>query len=150
MRLAALLLACATTASSTEPSHEPSTARGLPKVTLTVGGRSVTAEVADEPAERERGLMFREALAPDAGMLFVYPDARERAFWMKNTPLPLSIAYLDAQGRVVRISDMTPLSTDSVPSGAPAAYALEMAQGWFAGVQEGDVVTGLPPMARAR
>lgn len=142
--LTMLALGCATTGTAGDGS--------LRTVLLQVGGRTVTAEVADEPAERERGLMFREGLAPDTGMLFVYPEARERHFWMKDTPLPLSIAYLDAAGRVVHLADMTPQSTESVPSLQPAAYALEMSQGWFAAanVRVGDTVTGLPTMSQAR
>jgi uncharacterized membrane protein (UPF0127 family) len=156
--LAALALACgrAAVAEPTAPPAAPAAARGpgarLPTTALQLGGRTVIVEVADEPSERERGLMFREALAPDTGMLFVYPDARPRSFWMKNTPLPLTIAYLDASGTIVRIADMQPYTTEEVPSVVPAAYALEMAQGWFlaAGVREGDTVPGLPSTARAR
>jgi uncharacterized membrane protein (UPF0127 family) len=115
--------------------------------TLRIGATEVRVELADEPAERERGLMFRSALPDGQGMLFVYPDERPRGFWMKDTPLPLSIAYIDSAGRVVHLADMTPLSTEIVPSGAPARYALEVPQGWFArnGVRVGDVVDGLPP-----
>lgn len=119
----------------------------LPTVPLTIGAATVTAEVADDPDERAAGLMFREALETDHGMLFVYPEERPRSFWMKNTPLPLSIAYLSATGRVVSIKDMEPLSTRPVLSDYGAQYALEMERGWFArhGVTPGAKVTGLPP-----
>jgi uncharacterized protein len=119
----------------------------LPTTTLTVGAATVTVEIADDPAERERGLMKRESLATDHGMLFVYPNERQRSFWMKDTSLPLSIAYLDAQGRIVRIADMTPFDSSPVPSGRPAMYALEVRQGWFQqhAIQVGTAVTGLPP-----
>jgi uncharacterized membrane protein (UPF0127 family) len=119
----------------------------LPTVPLQVAAHAVEAEVADDRAERSAGLMFRAEMAPEHGMLFVYPDERPRSFWMKNTPLPLSIAYLSATGRVVSILDMEPLSTQPVLSGYGAQYALEMNQGWFAqkGVKVGDKVTGLPP-----
>ncbi len=118
----------------------------LPMVVLQVGSTSVTAEVADAPEERELGLMFRERLAKDSGMLFVYPTERPRSFWMKNTPLPLTIAYLSAAGEVVSLKDMQPLTTRPVLSGKRAMYALEMEQGWFAahGVKVGDTITGLP------
>jgi uncharacterized protein len=114
---------------------------------LAIGDAKLAVEIADEPAEREHGLMQRAALATDHGMLFVYPDERLRNFWMKDTALPLSIAYLDAQGRIVRIVDMAPYDLTAVPSIRPAMYALEMTQGWFAlhTVQVGQSVTGLPP-----
>lgn len=118
---------------------------------LVVGGETVVVEIADDPVERNRGLMYRDALGADRGMLFVYPDEQNRSFWMKDTKIPLTIAYLDAKGVIVHLADMRPLDTSSVPSGKPAMYALEMTQGWFAehGVRVGDVVGGLPaPSAR--
>tara|TARA_B100001093_G_scaffold478041_1_gene505875 strand:+ start:142 stop:588 length:447 start_codon:yes stop_codon:yes gene_type:complete len=128
--------------------NEPSgPQKDLPTVVLTVGTVDVVAEVADDPSKRAFGLMFRDALAPDAGMVFVYPSPRPLSFWMRNTCLPLSIAYLDASGRIVSIADMTPLAEQGVPSGSSAQYALEMEQGWFArkGVSVGDSIVGLPP-----
>jgi uncharacterized protein len=132
------LVACAS-AQSVDP----------PTTTLTIGSATVSVEVADDPDERAQGLMKRETLAADRGMLFVYPDERPRSFWMKDTSLPLSIAYLDAQGRIVRITDLTPFDTSPVPSGRPAMYALEVNKGWFAqhGVQVGASVKGVPPPA---
>lgn len=118
---------------------------------LDVDGHAVTVEIADEPVERNLGLMYRDHLDANRGMLFVYPDAQPRSFWMKDTKIPLTIAYLDAEGVIVHLADMRPLDTRSVPSGKPAMYALEMNQGWFAeqGVEVGDRVTGLPaPSAR--
>lgn len=114
-------------------------------VTLTLNGHTLKAEVADQPDERVRGLMFRDSLGADSGMLFVYTDDSERRFWMKDTRIPLSIAYLDASGRVVKIADLQPLNETGVPSGRPARYALEVNQGWFAknGVTEGSVVEGV-------
>jgi uncharacterized protein len=117
----------------------------LATIPLQVGATAVIAEVADDEKERELGLMGRTSLGANQGMLFIYPDEAPRSFWMKNTVLPLSIAYLDSQGRIVRIADMTPLDLSPVPSRRPAMYALEMEQGWFAahGVHEGDKVEGL-------
>lgn len=122
-------------------------AAGLPTTTLTVGDRSITVEVADDEVERSQGLMYREDLGADRGMLFVYPDLAERRFWMKNTKIPLSIAFTDGQGVIVRIADMKPLDTNTTSSGAPAQYALEMNRGWFVAhhVKEGDRLGGLPP-----
>ena len=119
----------------------PQTAR--PTAGLHVAGHALLAEVADEPSERQMGLMARTTLPSDAGMLFVYPDSRERGFWMKNTLLPLSIAYLDEEGAIVHIADMRPLCEELVPSHLPARYALEANRGWFAahGVRIGDRVT---------
>lgn len=132
-----------TRARRNEPSDPQDT---LPTAVLTVGSVDVMAEVADDPKERAYGLMFRDALAADAGMVFVYPNARPLSFWMRNTCLPLSIAYIDAMGQIVSIADMTPLNEQGVPSGTPAQYALEMEQGWFArkGVSVGDHIVGLP------
>ena len=118
----------------------------LPTQAISVDGHTVTVEIADTPELRSRGLMERAGLQPDHGMLFVYPSARPLSFWMKNTPLPLSIAYIDSQGRIVRLADMAPFDETSIPSRYPAQYALEMEQGWFAkhGVAAGDRVEGLP------
>ena len=75
--------------------------------------------------------MWREGLSPDTGMLFVYENEQPRSFWMKNTRIPLSIAYINSREEIVRITDMIPLSDRPVPSGEPALYALEMRKGWF-------------------
>jgi uncharacterized membrane protein (UPF0127 family) len=115
-------------------------------IDLSVRGHVVHVEIADSPELRERGLMFRESLAVDAGMLFVYPAAAPRRFWMKDTPLPLDIAFADARGEIVSVVTMKPLDLTPVPSGKPAMYALEMAARWFAdhGVGVGDTLIGLP------
>ncbi|MDP2310351.1 MAG: DUF192 domain-containing protein [Pseudomonadota bacterium] len=121
------------------------------EIALQVDGHAVTVEIADEPVERNLGLMYRDSLPAEHGMLFVYPDASPRSFWMKDTRVPLTIAYVDSAGIIVHLADMTPLDTTSVPSVKPATYALEMNQGWFAkhDVAVGDLVAGLPkPSAR--
>ena len=121
-------------------------ASDLPVRTLQVDGHAVQVEVASTPDTRSRGLMHRDRLAADRGMLFVYPNEQPLGFWMKNTRIPLSIAFADRHGTIVRIADMTPFSLDRVPSLYPAMYALEMNQGWFAehGVEKGDRITGIP------
>jgi uncharacterized membrane protein (UPF0127 family) len=101
------------------------------QVVIRVAGMEVLAEVADEPAERERGLMFRDSLPENEGMLFVYPQEQTLSFWMKNTPLPLDIAFIDAGGRIVDIQQMEPLTEQTYLSRRPAMYALEMRLGWF-------------------
>ncbi len=121
----------------------------LPTVTLAIrtsGGEEVEvrAEVADERAERQTGLMGRTELAQDAGMLFVFGWERNLSFWMRNTLIPLSIAYIAADGRIVDIQDMEPLDDEppSYASAEPAKYALEVNQGFFAerGVEVGGTV----------
>ena len=139
------LLVLATSVLAQETAQPP-----LPAVTLKAeNGRAITAEVADETAERTAGLMFREKLAPDSGMLFVMPRAERAAFWMKNTLIPLSIAYIDPSGTILEIHDMKPRDETTIPSVFPnVAYALEMEQGWFAkaGVNPGEKLKGLPPL----
>lgn len=105
---------------------------GLPVAEIVVGGQPLRVEIAADDASRSRGLMGREVLPAGTGMLFVYPDSAVRAFWMKDTPLPLDIAYLDGSGRVIDIQTMTPFSLEPHRSAAPARYALEVPAGWFA------------------
>jgi uncharacterized membrane protein (UPF0127 family) len=120
---------------------------------LTFGSHQVTAEVADEPLEHRTGLMYREELGADRGMLFLFPAARSGGFWMKNTLIPLSIAFLEPsrQGfRVVDILDMEPCRTDDCPTYRPKATyqaALEVNKGWFedAGVEVGDTAEVAQP-----
>lgn len=103
------------------------------------GADTVQAEVARTPAEREQGLMYRESLAKGKGMLFMFPDAQIRSFWMKNTFIPLDIAYIDAELKIINILAMEPENLDSLPSTRPAMFALEVPLGWFAekGIQPG-------------
>lgn len=110
------------------------------RVPIRVGGVEIQVEIADEPAEHSRGLMFRESLAENEGMLFVYPEERTLGFWMKNTLIALDIAYADNQGRIVDIQQMEPQTLETHNSAGPAMYALEMNQGWFAanGIVVGD------------
>lgn len=118
----------------------------LPTTELQVGPHAVSAEVAATPASRAHGLMGRKSLPENHGMLFVFDMAQRHCFWMKNTPLPLSIAFIDSDGRVVNIADMHPHSEQSHCPAEPVRFALEMAQGWFAGhgIQAGAKVSGLP------
>lgn len=119
----------------------------LPTVTLQLGDHTVVAELADTPSRMRDGLMFRTHLAQDSGMLFLLgPPADLYCFWMKNTVLPLSIAFIDTGGHIVSIQTMQPQSLE--PHCAPSLVlsALEMNQGWFerAGVRVGDVIRGIP------
>jgi len=119
---------------------------GLPVVELTVRGSAVRAEVAATAESRATGLMFRREMGRDEGMLFVFPEEEPLSFWMKNTHLPLSIAFLDAKGVILNIEDMEPRTETPHRSKGPARYALEMNRGWFKkkGAGPGDVVGGLP------
>jgi uncharacterized membrane protein (UPF0127 family) len=118
----------------------------LPVTTLTVNGQKIIAEVVSTPEQRAKGLMNRFSLQPDHGMLFVFEEPQPLGFWMKNTYIPLSIAFVDANGRIVNIEDMKPHDETTHRSRGFALYAVEMKQGWFAarGVKAGDVVNGLP------
>lgn len=111
----------------------PGTEGGILRtVEVKVGGVPITVEIADTPALRERGLMYRDSLPPNHGMLFVYPDEEIRSFWMRNTRIPLDIAFLDRNGTVVNVERMEAQTDENTLSAAPAMYALEMAAGWFA------------------
>lgn len=124
----------------------------LPTAPLAIGKHPLVAEIAATPETRERGLMFRYDMKDAEGMLFVFPTAQRQSFWMKNTPLPLSIAFIDARGVILNIRDMTPFTTDGHPSEGEALYALEMNRGWFAqrGIKAGDRVRGLEKAGKGR
>jgi len=117
-----------------------------PLLELQVGDARVEAEYARSPAERERGLMERTEMSADHGMLFRFDDFRRHCLWMKNTPLPLSAAFMDEQGRIVDVIDLEPLSKAIRCSSEPARYALEVNQGWFErnGIEVGEPVRGIP------
>jgi uncharacterized protein len=128
----------------------PIYAADLPTTTLTINGQNVVAEVVSTPEQRATGLMNRFSLQPDHGMLFVFEQPQPLGFWMKNTFIPLSIAFIDANGKIVNIEDMRPQDESTHWSRGVALYALEMKQGWFAGkkIAAGDVIKGLPPASK--
>ena len=117
---------------------------------LTIKDSTLRVELADDGEKRALGLMYRDTLPADQGMLFVYDEEGERSFWMKNTRIPLSAAFISADGTIIRIADMNPLDTRTTDSTGPARYALETNQGWFKQhhVVEGDKVSGLPTSSR--
>ena len=117
----------------------PALAQELPVVQLSAGMHLIRAEVAGDYSSRGRGLMHRKSLGANAGMLFIFDAAAIHCMWMKNTYIPLSVAFVDAQGAIINIADMQPHSEQSHCAARPALYALEMTQGWFAerGVQPG-------------
>lgn len=122
------------------------------EITLRIGNKAVSAEVADTPQSRERGLMQREHLCADCGMLFIFEKTDKYSFWMKNTPLPLSIAFIAADGAIINIEEMQPSTTDIHSAKGEALYALEMHSGWFArnGIKPGDRVRGVKNAPAAR
>jgi uncharacterized protein len=106
---------------------------------LTIKGKNVRVELALTEEERAQGLKYRDSLPPDTGMLFIYPYERILSFWMKDTKIPLSIAFIKSNGTILDIKDMQPFELDAIDSSAPAQYALEMIQGWF---QQNQIKTG--------
>lgn len=124
----------------------------LPTVELRAKGYRLVAEVATTEAARTTGLMNRFSLQPDHGMLFVFKEAQPQAFWMRNTYIPLSIAFIGADGRILNIEDMVPLTENPHPSRGRALYALEMKKGWFAqrAIKAGDSVDGLDRAPKAK
>lgn len=123
-----------------------STAQQLPAIQLSAGMHLIQAEVAETQEQRAIGLMHRSSMPTNAGMLFVFEQAGVQCFWMKNTLLPLSIAFVADDGSIVNIADMQPMSEASHCSTKPVRYALEMNQGWFAkrAIKAGSKLRGGP------
>ena len=126
---------------------DPPSPQTLPSIQLRIGEQRIDAEVAANVEQRAIGLMHRFSLRPDHGMIFVFARSEPLGFWMKNTYMPLSIAFIDRGGRILNIEDMAPQTEETHWSRGPAQYALEMRKGWFRdkGIQPGDRVAGLPP-----
>lgn len=118
----------------------------LPGAQVKVAGHALRVEVASTVEQRMKGLMFREKLGGNEGMLFVFDEPAYHAMWMKNTPLPLSVAFVDGEGRILNILDMEPHTLDQHAAAGPALYAIETNKGWFAQrrIKAGDKVAGLP------
>jgi hypothetical protein len=112
---------------------------------LKVGDHVIEAMVARTPAERMIGLMYRARLPTNQGMLFIYPEAGLHAMWMKNTTVPLSVAFIDEHGVIINVEDMAPRTLDAHTAARPAKYSLEMNAGWFAerSIGPGAKVAGL-------
>jgi uncharacterized membrane protein (UPF0127 family) len=112
------------------------------KIPLYINDREIWVEVAKTANERAKGLMGRKHLGQDEGMFFIFEEERYHSFWMKDTLIPLSIAFIDQEGRIVRITDMKPLTLESHHPPIPILYALEMKKGWFSmnGIKVGDMV----------
>jgi uncharacterized protein len=128
----------------TAAAQQPQT--NLPHVTLAAGMYQIDAQVAQAPDERMTGLMFRKEMPQHEGMLFVFEEPSQQCFWMKNTLLPLTAAFVADDGTIVNLADMKPQTEDSHCSAKPVRYVLEMNQGWFSkkGIKAGSKLTGAP------
>lgn len=115
-------------------------------IRLQAGMHIIQAEIGSTPDERSRGLMFRKSLGPNQGMAFLFEQTAIHCMWMKNTLVPLSVAFLGEDGRIINIADMQPQTEVSHCATKPARYALEMNKGWFAtrGLKTGSPIAGLP------
>lgn len=118
----------------------------LRTIPIKVGSHALKVEVADTDASRGRGLMYRQKLGKEDGMLFIFPDPGYHSMWMMNTYIPLSVAFVDADGKILNILDMEPQTQDTHTAAGPARYAIETNKGWFERrkIKAGDAVTGLP------
>ena len=118
----------------------------LPQVRLNAGIHNINAEVASTPQQREIGLMFRSAMPASDGMLFVFERPAQQCFWMRNTLIPLSVAFIGDDGSVVNVDDMKPQTLDSHCSAKPVRFVLEINEGWFAkrGIKAGTRLRGGP------
>ncbi len=123
-----------------------SCAAGEETLEIRIKGKTFYVEVADSREERSRGLMFRETLPDDRGMLFVFPHDQTLSFWMKNTEIPLSLAYISKDGTIKEIHNLVPHNEQPVQSSHSVRYALELKRGAFseAGIVVGDRIEGLP------
>ena len=124
----------------------PALAQQIPVVQLNAGMHLIRAEVAADYATRMTGLMHRASMPSNAGMLFIFDEATTHCMWMKNTLLPLSVAFIDERGSIINVEDMQPQTEDSHCASRPARYALEMNRGWFVarGLKPGSRIGGIP------
>lgn len=132
---------CASPAQANSPQVD------LPRVALGAGIHRIEAQLAVTPNQRQIGLMWRKEMPQNEGMLFVFEQPAVQCFWMMNTLLPLTAAFVADDGTIVNLADMKPQTTDSHCSAKPVRYVLEMNQGWFGkkGIAAGAKLSGLPP-----
>ena len=129
IRLFSLFALCV---SFTAISHAQEAQTQLPRVRISAGMYQIDAQVAQTPRQREIGLMFRKEMPETEGMIFAFDEPATQCFWMKNTLLPLTAAFVADDGRIVNLADMQPMTEDSHCSKEPVRFVLEMNQGWFA------------------
>lgn len=122
----------------------------MPRMELSVGFHRIEAEVAANQENRALGLMHRKSMGSNQGMLFVFPVAARHCMWMRNTLIPLAVAFLDDEGRIINVEEMKPQTENSHCAAAPARFALEMNKGWFAakGIQNGMRIGGVEKSPR--
>jgi len=133
--------------SACQQKNSDSSPFGLRVVQLKIADSSLFAEIADTPQTSENGLMYRDSLPEDHGMLFVFEKPKTVSFWMRNTKIPLSIAYIDSAGKILEIESLKPLDETPVASASgQVAFALEVNEGWFKrnGVSPGATISGIP------
>ena len=136
--MSSALLLCLSVQAQDEPQMN------LQRIKIAAGMYQIDAQVAQTPDQRQIGLMFRKEMPQPEGMIFVFDQAAEQCFWMKNTVLALTAAFVDDAGAIVNLADMKPQTTDSHCSAKPVRYVLEMNQGWFAkrGIKAGTKLGG--------
>jgi len=146
-----LLAALFFTLALSNTAHAQSPAAGqpqldLPRTTITAGLHRIDAQVASSPGQRQTGLMFRRTMPQHEGMLFVFEAPEVQCFWMKNTLIPLTAAFVASDGTIVNLADMQPLDETSHCSAKPVRFVLEMNQGWFAArhLRAGHRLAGAP------
>ena len=124
----------------------------MPMMELTAGFHRIEAEVAATDQNRQTGLMQRQQMAPQHGMLFVFPQPNTYCMWMRNTLIPLSVAFMDEEGKIINVEDMQPKTEDNHCARRPARYALEMNLGWFSqrGLKAGIRLNGIEKAPRAQ
>lgn len=124
----------------------------MPVAALSAGVHLIQAEVADSAQSRQEGLMFRRKLDRNRGMLFIYPESARHCMWMRNTYIPLSVAFMDESGNILNIDDMQPETENNHCAAKPARYALEMSYGWFKqrGIATGQRIAGVGEASGAR
>jgi uncharacterized membrane protein (UPF0127 family) len=146
MRLNRLLATLLVTVSASAALAQEAPQMDLPRVALGAGMHQITAQLAATPQQRQIGLMYRKEMPQHEGMLFEFEEPAVQCFWMKNTYLPLTAAFVDDQGVVVNLVDMKPQTTDSHCSTKPVRFVLEMNQGWFTkkNIKAGYKLSGAP------
>jgi len=130
---------------ATPISAETTTTGGVPLIRLKISGHVLSAEVAHTQTSRSQGLMYRQSMKENSGMLFVFPETGRHSMWMVNTPIPLSVAFVDEKGIILNIADMAPHTETAHGAVGAAKYAVETNFGWFRarGIKAGNRVTGL-------